>query len=801
MEPEPQLHPVRDAEALLLVVDTSPPLDVFERLRTTAFRLARTRLLYSVKDDILGLFAAGSSTTNNTLADQNPGGYLGLQALVPPVANRLRAVRAAHSLIHGSSPSKLLDTLDVTGDTLCQTAAIRNRHRRLIVLTAGDAMLRAGTIDQEELDVICGLCREEHIQVDFVVDCTDTLAEEITKFDDLCEDDVDDNENGDEESPSIPISVLAERAKSFTLAPFLIVAHATNGAVLPLSEAITQADLPTPRSKRAMAKFRGTLDLAGILQIPVKRFSFTAEASAPSAKRLSWDASRRLRTAVGIFTETQRVASARADVPLAPEEIVNAFPYGPDLVPEPTNSPDVYAWAILRERGLHVLGFIMQSSVPQRLFLSNVDVIIPMQAIPEAKRALRSLAIALQTERMGILARSVVSSRGGAPVLCYIWPHLEIDSRSRAVKNAFFFAVNIPMREDVRDMPFEGLKSVSDDAAGGVHNAMDKLIDATMLEPMERNGDAVVGATDSEEDEDDESNKPFTPWEFANPNLDWFHICIVHRALQGIDGDSLPPLSEWHEKLMDPKNYIRCDNREAYEEAVTNLKSTLPIMPVQQRAKRGRRVYEAVNGDLASLVHYLPEASDDEEDVEGHDDDEQKEYGEVFAAGHESFSEVHSELTDLDVDVGESTPVEDFENLVGKGKFRMGAASLQVIVRRLIREVVDDDKAMQCLQALRRVSAEKHQHHFFNDFVSSLVRRCERNDAVGNRTAAFIRYVHKRGGIADALEVIPIARAANEVEATLGDQRHREFLAEVSADIRRICSKPDKEISASHVTS
>lgn len=787
MEFEPSIDPTRCSEALLITIDSSVSSDSHKSLRDAAFRVARTRMLYPVsKDDLVGVLQAGSETTDNPLAEQTPDGYLGIQLHVSLVTASIRAVRSLAHMTHDGCSTNLLNVLDVAGDRLVSAAAVRARHKRLLLFTEDKSIIaKLSPEDDAEFIGTCNLFREHEIKVDVIVFCqNDDNAHAIRQYGDLFED----SEQAEVTTPE----VCMDKAASFPCSSLLALSKCTGGFMVPLEDALPLVDDPVPKGKRGTVKFNGVLDIAGLLKIPVKRYTFVSEVKPPSGKKFSWDETCKQGIAISVLSETNRVASAKDDSPLEPQQIVDAYPYGPDLVPAPYDMESKHPWHMHRDRGLDVIGFVPQSSVPQHVFLGQVDVVIPMKDSNESIRLLRALVLALHAEKLGILARSVMALRGGAPTLCYLWPCVELDRGTRKIINCYLFAVHLPMREDVRDIPFPSLEDELVDIPDGASDAMDQYITSCMLTPEDGEHQQASLNPDIDDDDDDDELLSLSPLKLPNPNLDWFNICIVHRVVQGVSSTDFPPLSKWHANVLNPTRFLRKHFFESREEAVQSMKTCLPILPAKQREKKSRRIHKVLNGDVASIVHYLPDediypSEDDAASVDESESDNDLSNVAV-PTWEQTQDDVISIMTDADVsDVGDKTPVEDFKQLVRIGKFRFAALSLQVVIRRIIRDLVDDSKALRCLQALRRACTENKEPRIFNDFVSSLVERCDRKDAVGNRTAAFFRYVGSRNEVATALDMIPIGRTEPGKNTKPGDDtNHLNFIKDISESIAKL---------------
>lgn len=780
METVPEIEGVRNSEALLVVLDSNSQSEAaFEEIRDAAVRLARTRLIYGVsKDDLLGALISGSQNTKNALAIAAKGGYQGIEVAAPLVTRSLRAVKALQDTPFGTKSSNLLNILDVCGDLLTSAAAKRSFGHRLVIFTDGVSIVNGFAHDElRELEETCQIYKENGLQLDVICTCDKKEAEEMQRDCDTID-----------EMGEVPIADIFKKCATLKKPFFLAFAKATGGMLISLEEASPLVDVPVAKITRPIAKFRGVLNIADALKIPVKRFSYVSQARVMSGKKISWDASVKRSGLVPVLTETQKVSSATDDSPLEKEQIVNAYPYGPDLVPESTDV-DTYAWSMHLPRGLDVLGFVPQESVPQHLFLGSVDVIVAMSGSKGACELMKSLVLAMQAEKMGMLARSVTSLRGGAPNLSFLWPRVEVDAETRSVRNCFLFLAEVAMREDVRHLPFARLSEMADQLTTEESEVMQNYIAANLLD-----------ATESDSD-DEENSEAFWPPEHPNPNLDWFNICIANRALEGTSGPSFPPLATWHRKILDPKSFLSGTACEIAENTMKQISTILPIVPAMKREKKGKKVYRALTGELASIQDYLPAEENKDLADEGTGENEEDNEQNAVQIDAPEPNDNMSEMSDVDIlDVGDDDPVSDFQLLVRKGRFRFAALSIHVIIRRLIRDLVDDEKALKCLQALRKTCYQQKEPRFFNDFVSSLLEKCERQDENGNRIAAFFRHVGRHGMIDSTLDAIPLTARHGGGEESNFAKDFKAALEEMSASIRKIALSNEADFSMSTVS-
>lgn len=790
MELEPDVPPARSSEALLIVVDTfltSTNPGTFQKLCDIAMRLARTRLIYShLNDDIIATLASGSPATRNKLADQTVDGYQGIEVLHPPATKSLAAVRTLANMTQGTVPSNLINILEVCGDLLMERAANRAEKKRVVLFTEGTSLERSlGREEQdlEDFEECTRLFKEHCMQVDIVCLCDENQAQRLIEM-----------EEETAELPGFSVASFVQRANDFPFACLFALCKATGGFMMSHQEASPLVDTPTPKAKRAMAKYCGTLNIADILRIPVKRFSHVLEGRAITGKKISWESSVKLGKAQPVLVETQRVASTKDDSPLQTEQVVKAYPYGPELVPE-RNEVDTAAWSIHLPRGLDVLGFVEQSCVPHRLFMGQVDVVVAMPGVEEAFRLMKTLVLALQAEKLGILARSVTAARGGPPRLVFLWPRVELDKQG-VMKNFLLFQVEVPMREDIRDMQFASLEEPMQTVSEGAVNAMDKYISALSMETVDASDMSDRGEQGADCDE------VLWPPDICNPNLDWFNICIVHRALGGVNSADFPDETEWQRKVTDPASFVKEGQRRTLNDAIHDLKRELPVVSVKKKERRDKTVHQALTGEQASIGDYLPQdVEETTEKDEGADNEATEEYNKMAREYQEfGLDEKGSIVDDLEIDdVGDENPVLDFENLVRRNRFDFAASSLLVVVRRLIRDITDDDKAIRCLQALRQTSMKLKKPRMFNEFIISLVRKCRKEDSAGNRSAAFLRHARRRNVLRSAVGIIMPEQPTNGADST-GNGNGGKYYEWISKQVNQISSRDVSELSTSAVT-
>lgn len=601
------MDPPREAEVLVIAVDggkyAAETPEKFDRLRDIATRMARNRLLYSeTADDLIGVFKLGSEKTDNRLADDNAGGYKGIEKAFPAVRRCLQAVRTLRDMTPGLKKVNLLDVVEVLGDYLADFSLGNETKKRIVIFT------RKGVVPDEpvegyckQLAEVCELYRDVKVRVDVVCD-------DWTEADD----DKDEDQRADETAEqkfARTVENFFTYATEKEMHPLWAFAHATGGSLYSGADALDAVDMPIPKGKRATAKFRGTLNIGAHIKIPTKAYITTSIAIKQAAVKLSWAASRNAGEPVGVHVESQRFKSAADDTPLEENEIVHAFPYGNDLVPEQRDTGED-AWSLcLDGNDLSVIAFVSQKVVPVRWFMSAVCAVISMPDVAEARVAMDALVQALHESEKGILARWVPALKGGPPGMAYLWPVVEMDKDTGKVKNRYLCLADLPLQEDLRDYPFSSLKWTEKDLPAASDSVMDAFIDDRMLDGTTSAPKPEDKMADEEDDDDDDDDaaEPFRAYDHCNPALDRFYIAVIQRALDGPEGTEIPGLAEWQKHLLDTQSFIPASKKESAEESLKNLKSTLPVskVPPKERAKK-KTIEMALQGEDASICDFLP---------------------------------------------------------------------------------------------------------------------------------------------------------------------------------------------------
>lgn len=375
------MDPPRETEVLVLAVDCSQYAseypEKFERLRDVATRMERNRLLHGEsKHDRIGVFKIGSETTENNIAVIKPPWYKYIECAVPADCLCVEAVRTVRGLTPGFKRVILLDVIDVLGDYLEGFDLGTAKRKRTVFFTRkGGAAYQPVDEELGELIERLGFYREQKIQLDVV-------CEDWTDVDD----DADDLQIADEmptRKTMRPVADIFTYSAERGIHHLWGIANATGDSIYSAADALGAVDMPLPKGKKAVAKFRGTLNIGKHVKIPVKAFITASIAGKEPAIKLSWAASVDANAPVGVHVATVRAKEVKDAKPLRDSQIVNAYPYGINLVPE-QNDVGEHAWYFRLDRNdMSVIAFVSQKVVPARWFMSSVCAVISM---PEYSR-------------------------------------------------------------------------------------------------------------------------------------------------------------------------------------------------------------------------------------------------------------------------------------------------------------------------------------------------------------------------------------------------------------------------------
>lgn len=137
-----------------------------------------------------------------------------------------------------------------------------------------------------------------------------------------------------------------------------------------------------------------------------------------------------------------------------PDNIINAFFYGPQLVPI---TPLLEAGSkVFEEKNLRFLGFVDKAKIPRHCLMSEVDLVVPAGEEEAGRKLFTAFVYSMISLNKYAIARYVSRNlkNGVTPKMVVLMPH-------RTAEREMFYLIELPTVEDVRDYPFNPLRKCS----------------------------------------------------------------------------------------------------------------------------------------------------------------------------------------------------------------------------------------------------------------------------------------------------------------------------------------------------
>jgi len=419
-------------------------------------------------------------------------------------------------------------------------------------------------------------------------------------------------------------------------------AAVTGGVACSLVGLRDQLARPRKRKVGPIAKFTGTLSLSPTVHIPIRVYTATTEVRLPACRRISWAHTLEVgHHALATRTTTYSTLD-KPDETLEAEDTMNAYAYGSDIVPMGSDVHETLVRCASGPKSMRVLGFLPLSTIPQHYFLGGADAVVAMSDIPEARAGLAALATAMMKRQRGAIAR-FVAKNDAAATLKFLWAdelpagneddddddEAEEDGQdgdggeggtsdgAQRQRRPFLYMVSVPLADGVRSYAFPSLQPKLDVLTSQQRAAVDNLIDAFDLDapPPPAASDAMQDGRDddvpgSQGSQDAAHVRGVDCTEIFNPAVHLFYAATVQRALDGVEGKTLPPLPEALAAPLRPETHVR-DAAEAAA-AVGRLSELLPTRRVDPKSVRKEKNFFAANPDGSArlLGAFLPDAPD-----------------------------------------------------------------------------------------------------------------------------------------------------------------------------------------------
>ena len=271
-----------------------------------------------------------------------------------------------------------------------------------------------------------------------------------------------------------------------------------------------------PRRKRAKTKtYKHTLSLTPELQMKIHVFKLSDEERFPSAKKKSLMGSDGESGKVDRST-TYKSRAGDVDEEIKPENLVNAYRYGKELVP--FSSADKESMKYESKQCMQIIGFVERSKINRAQFLGGTDVVLPDDGDNVAATAMSALIHAMQENDVYAIARYVVKDHKGPRPVC-LSPYTERSENGRTLE--CLVLNTLPFADDLRPFRFKSLSEV--ELSKEQESAADALIDAM---------DLSIASTDGGE--------ALVPRLTYNPTLQYFYASLSARA-RDPDAVIVPP--------------------------------------------------------------------------------------------------------------------------------------------------------------------------------------------------------------------------------------------------------------------
>uniref|UniRef100_A0A0K2UUL8 Xray repair crosscomplementing protein 5like [Strongylocentrotus purpuratus] n=1 Tax=Lepeophtheirus salmonis TaxID=72036 RepID=A0A0K2UUL8_LEPSM len=193
-------------------------------------------------------------------------------------------------------------------------------------------------------------------------------------------------------------------------------------------------------------------------------------------------------------------------------------------------------------KSLKVIGFIKKDQIPNQYLLGNGNMaFLPTENDPHSSTALSAIILSMVELGRAALVRKVYRAKT-TPRMGILVPEIitpEDDEESDETYRLIF--IELPYAEDVRKFTFLSLYTNTSRPSEDQLNAMDKYIDAALLEDEEFQTESI-----------------------PNPCNQYLYRCLSHRALN--PGRVLPDVDVFIKKLFDTPERVTSGTREVLEE-------------------------------------------------------------------------------------------------------------------------------------------------------------------------------------------------------------------------------------------
>lgn len=427
--------------------------------------------------------------------------------------------------------------------------------------------------------------------------------------------------------------------------------------------------------------YRGDLEMSTSLKIKVWVYKKTAEEKFPTLKKYSDKAPQTDKFATHeIKVDYQYRSVQDPDRIVPPEQRIKGYRYGPQVVPISTAEWDAVKFK--PEKSVKLLGFTDASNIMRHYYVKDVSIFIAEPGNNKAILAVSALARAMKEMKKVAILRCVWRQGQGNVVLGVLTPNI---SEKDNVFDSFYFNV-LPFAEDVREFQFPSFDSFPQSWLPN--------------EQQQEAADNLVKMFDLAPAGEEEALQPdITP----NPILERFYRHLELKTK--LPDAAVPPLDDTLKRITEPDT-----------ETLSRCESVLDEFHKLFELKENPKMKKS-----AKRLRHKPSESDEERGVKRN------------AIAGETVNNLSIVLKVEEI--GELNPVEDFEAImrrrdspewVNKAINGMKAKIVQLVENSS--EIETHQKAMECLNALRKGCVAEQEPGQFNDFVREVYKLCQEKD-------------------------------------------------------------------------
>ncbi|KFK36112.1 hypothetical protein AALP_AA4G079700 [Arabis alpina] len=419
--------------------------------------------------------------------------------------------------------------------------------------------------------------------------------------------------------------------------------------------------------------FRGDLEINPTMKIKVWVYKKVAEERLPTLKMYSDKAPPTDKFAKHeVKIDYDYKVTAESSEVLAPEERIKGFRYGPQVVP--ISPEEMETLKFKPDKGMKLLGFTEASNILRHYYMKDVNIVVPDPSKEKSVIAVSALAREMKQTNKVAIVRCVWRNGQGNVVVGVLTPNV---SERDDTPDSFYFNV-LPFAEDVREFPFPSFSRLPaswkpDEQQQAVADNFVKMLD---LAPSEK----------------EEVLKPdLTP----NPVLQRFY---EYLELKSRSADAaLPPIDEAFKRIMEQDPELSSNNKSIMDA----LRGNFEVKENPKLKKSSKR-----------LLRDKPSGSDDEDNR--------------MITYHTSDNKIDN--------IGDGTPIQDFEAMISRRDnhdwIDKAITQMKTRIMKLVEEDSTDenDRALECLLALRKGCVLEQEPKQFNEFLKHLYELCrERN--------------------------------------------------------------------------